>query len=76
MDDKNDLYNLPLASFTFGMGGSKTSTAKNNNISFGQMGQSKLPQSSKNLYSTIKKKNFKQNNLENNNDNDNKGGSM
>ena len=71
MDDKNDLYNLPLASFTFGMGGSKTSTAKNNNISFGQMGQSKIPQSSKNLYSTIKKRTLKQNNnLDNNNDKD------
>ena len=71
MDDKNDLYNLPLASFTFGMGGSKTSTAKNNNISFGQMGQSKITQSSKNLYSTIKKRTLKQNNnLDNNNDKD------
>ena len=70
-DDKKDLYNLPLASFTFGREGSKTSTAKNNNISFGKMGQSKLPQSSKNLYSTIKKRNLKQkNNLDNNNDND------
>ena len=72
MVDKNDLYNLPLASFTFGREGSKTSTAKNSNISFGQMGQSKFPQSSKNLYSTIKKRNFKPNNnldIENNNDN-------
>ena len=74
MDDKNDLYNLPLASFTFGREGYKTSTSKNNNISFGQIGQSKPPQSSKNLYSTIKKRNLnlkQNNNFDNNNNNGN-----
>ena len=68
MDDKNDMYNLPLASFTFGREGTKPSMSKGNIYVL----KSKVPEkpnlNNKNLNTSLKKKNIKQiNHLENNN---------
>ena len=68
MDDKKDMYNLPLASFTFGREGTKLSMSKGNIYGLKSKAPEKPDLNNKNLNTSLKKKNIKQiNHLENNN---------
>ena len=70
MDEKNEIYNLPLASFTFGKEGIQTPVQKGNINAFVLNGQNKNNQNNKNFKASIKKKNLKQlNNIDNNDNN-------
>ena len=66
MDEKNEIYNPPLASFTFGKEGIQTPLQKGNSNTFKLNRQNKT---NKNIKSSIKKKNLKQLNNIDNNDN-------
>ena len=58
MNNENELYNLPLASFTFGKEENKIPILKSNINSFISKNQSK-PNNNKNFFTSIKKKNLK-----------------
>ena len=66
MDNNNEIYNLPLASFTFGKENKKAPISKGNNNTFKNKGQIKPFQNNTDLYGSIKKKNIQLNNIDNN----------
>ena len=57
MNNENELYNLPLASFTFGKEENKIPIPKSNINSFISNNQNKPNNNNKNFYTSIKKKN-------------------
>ena len=69
MNDKIEVFNMPLASFTFGKDGVRVPLSKSNVNSYTPSGQSRLVSNNKNLNNSLKKKNLKRtNNIENNNE--------